>query len=501
MRPKIVPIAVVSLLLGLGFDWLFYGKVPGISVFIYASLILGLTLYLARLFRQPLNRSIYWLIPVILFFAGMVLVRAKPLLIVMDIFLVLYLLLVVARLGSQPQTTLSRFQISEYFSLVGSMPLRIIGEFLQVLQKTVSRRGTKASSSLYIPIVRGVIFSLPILFVFLLLLSSADLVFQRYITSLFDPDISGETIFRLGLIGFVISMFLGAFALIFMPVSTPKQSAEMRKKFDLGATEASIILGSVGLLFFVFVIIQLAYLFGGLEHLTASGYTYAEYARKGFFELIAVAMISLALIWNVKRYTGLRATPQTRVFKWLSALLIVEVIIIMLSAHNRLNLYEEAYGFTTLRLLSHLFILWLAFAFVLLLTYILREKRDQYFVFPLFISMLCFFVVFNLINPDAFIARQNIQRFNDTGKIDLAYLGGLSEDAAPEVAKLLDHKDKKLREGVANILYQHSLGKDQTTSWQSANLARHRASQISDQKASQIQAGKLYVDYQKVHSN
>jgi hypothetical protein len=154
-------------------------------------------------------------------------------------------------------------------------------------------------------------------------------------------------------------------------------------------------------------------------------------------------------------------------------------MIIVASAHLRLDLYEEAYGFTTLRLWSHLSILWLVAAFILLLIHIIREKDEKNLAFQLFISVLCFFAVINIINPDAFIARQNIQRFKDTGKLDKDYLSTLSEDSTPEIAKSLNSPNKDLQQAASDILAQQQRYLDNYRNhWQSANLAAHRAENI-----------------------
>lgn len=500
MKRRAAPIMLVSLFLGLAFDLLFYGKLPGISVFLYTSLILVFTFYFAQRLKSRLNTSVYWLTPVILFFALMVSVRASIFLSVVNMLLVIYLLLVVLRLAQQPATKLRQFEIMQYLNLIGSMPVCILREFFMVLQRSMSNRHTAETKSSFVPVIRGAILSLPILFLFLVLLSSADLVFKNFVDSLFDFTIAPETVFRWSLIGFVTSLFTGAYALIFMPGSAHENTiAPDKKRFYLGTTEASIILGSVSSLFFVFVIIQLAYLFGGSGQVVSTGHTYAEYARKGFFELTTVAAITFLLIMTIKKSTNFRTPSQNMVFKWLSGTLIVEVMVIMLSAHMRLNLYEEAYGFTTLRLVSHLFILWLAIAFTLLIVHIVREKSERQLAFQLFVSALCFFGLVNLVNPDAFIARQNINRFNKTGKLDARYLNNLSEDAVPVIARMLDDPSKDKRNLAASILYTQKQNRsNQPGNWQSANFAKERADQILRNKVVQIEKGKLYLGSQEI---
>jgi len=496
MKNKIALITITSFLLGLSYDWLFFGKIPGISVLIYTSIILGATYCFAYLFKKPLNKSIYWLTSVILFFSLMIFIRANPLIVVLDIFLIIYLLITVARLASQPSLKLGDYDMHQYFSLVSKTSASIVSEFFQVLKKSLSNRNASVPSSTYKSVIRGIFLSLPILILFLILLSSADLVFKDYVDAIFHPNVSPVTIFRWGLIGFVSSLFLGAYAYIFMPSSeTIKRAENSKASFSLGTLESSIILGSISFLFFIFLIIQLTYLFGGSGHITSTGHTYAEYARKGFFELIAVATVSLILILNIKKNTKFRTLYQSIVFKWICGVLIAEVMVIMLSAHMRLNLYESAYGFTSLRLLSHIFIFWLAVAFSLLLLHIIKEDKENIFAHRLFVSILCFFALINIINPDKFIAQRNIDRFNSIGKIDTTYLGTLSEDAVPAISRLLDSPNADVKKNAANILYRRrqNIG-EESSRWQSANLSRQSAKNILDSKSERIDENNTFIE-------
>lgn len=477
MKQKTALIAAGSLFLGLLFDWFFNGKEPGASVFLYTFIILGLTGFFMWQFRQPINKAIYWLAPLSLFFAFMVFLRANQFLAFINICLVVYLLLMIVRMARNPDMAFASLKVLQYLTLGIRIPFAIMQSSLQSLLKSLSYRKTSHSSML--PIIRGLLISLPVLFVFLLLLSSADLVFKRLIDSLFDVQLQPDLVGHMLLIGFVGSLFVGAYALIFMAPSEPDPMLfPDGTELKLGATEASIVLGSVSGLFLIFVLIQLAYLFGGSDQMLSAGYTYAEYARKGFFELIAVASISLMLIVGIKKVVRLHTKTEKTTFKWLCGVLIVEVLIIMLSAHMRLNLYEEAYGFTTLRLWSHLFIFWLVIAFGLLAAYIIREGHERQFAFQLFVSVIGFFALINILNPDSFIAQKNIERLNETGKIDMHYIGGLSEDATPAIIGLLDHKDKVVRQGAADALYRKKERSSHEDGWQSVNAAKEQAKDL-----------------------
>lgn len=493
MKQRAAPIAVSGLLLGLIFDWFFYDKAPGVSVFLYTFLILSFTGFFMWQFNSSVNKALYWLVPLTLFFSFMVFVRASPLLAFINICLVLYLLLMIVRVARSPQASFSELTIQHYASLALKIPLAITQRALQFFTGALSNRRAPKSSAL--PVIRGLLISLPILFLFALLLSSADMVFQRIMGSLFDFQVDPELVSHALLIGFTASLCIGAFALIFMTPHEPEpKQLPDGAGLKLGATEASVILGSVGSLFLLFVLIQLAYLFGGADQVVSTGFTYAEYARKGFFELIAVAAISLGLILTIQKTVSLQTVSQKTTFKWLCGILFIEVLVIMLSAHMRLNLYEEAYGFTTLRLWSHMFILWLAVAFGLLALYITKERREQQFALQLFVSVLGFFALMNIINPDAFIARQNVNRFQKTGKIDTAYLHELSEDATPEIVRLLTQPNGKVQNEAANALYFQSKHAHEASEWQSVNAAKERAKQLFRIHDAQIDAGRARVE-------
>jgi hypothetical protein len=486
MKQRAIPIISSALLLGVLFNWFFVERLPGLSVFIYAAAILTLTLALAWQFRAKLNKTVYWIIPAVLFFAGMVFVRANQFLAFINILTITYLLSLIARLAHNPGKQLREFEVSDYIS----MPPKAANSFITAFNgffRTVTKRTENTRTASYVPIIRGVLYALPILVVFLLLLSSADLVFNKYATSIFHPNISPEFFWRTVLIVIITSVFIGAFAYIFRTSELKEQQGTAGTRRTFGVTESSIILGSVAGLFLIFVAIQSAYLFGGSSHILSTGYTYAQYARKGFFELIAVAAISLLLVGAIKKSTVFRSVQQKLMFKWLSGVLVAEVLIIMVSAHKRLDLYEDAYGFTTLRLLSHLFILWLAYALGQLLYHIIRDKRDSSYAFQVFVSLLCFMALINLVNPDNFIARRNIERYNATGKIDTYYLRDLSEDATPALADLLDSKDKQVQKDVANMLYWQKLRADQEPGdWLSTNLGRQRAKDVVNSKLTRI---------------
>jgi hypothetical protein len=244
----------------------------------------------------------------------------------------------------------------------------------------------------------------------------------------------------------------------------------------LGFVEAATLLVALDLLFLAFVWIQFAYLFGGRANITVEGYTYAEYARRGFFELLAVSVLALGLIVALHRYTPRETVRRKDIFAGLSSLMVLSVLVILASAFQRLLLYEDAFGYTQLRLYSHVFMIWLGFTFVWFLVVLwLQSKR---FALGVFLAVLGFLITLNALNPDAFIAEQNLVRYQATGKLDLPYLTTLSEDVVPVLVRSRDWLTAAERRTLDDHLQQRLQQMEENTRWRnwpSFHLSRQRA--------------------------
>src|SRR3989344_9251131 len=304
-------------------------------------------------------------------------------------------------------------------------------------------------------VAKGIALALPFIILFALLFSSADLAFKAYAGNLVNINLQPETVTRIALVILATLALLGGYSYTFGERREPKPSGP--GQYTPGKIEGGILFGSLNVLFLLFIIVQLRYLFGGQSNISELGFTYAEYARRGFFELIAVAFVSLLLLFFT----------HTLVSKFLSLALTAQVLVIMASSFKRLLLYEDAYGFTTLRLYSHAFIVLLAVIFVLLAWKIIAGFPESRFAFSAFLGVVAFVAAMNLINPDSFIARRNIERFAGSGKLDADYLLSLSEDAWPETVKVLNH-------GALRAKYEKKANSPLFWKWQAFNLSRSK---------------------------
>jgi hypothetical protein len=240
----------------------------------------------------------------------------------------------------------------------------------------------------------------------------------------------------------------------------------------LRRVEWALPVGLLVALFGLFVGVQFATLFGSDDYVRrTAGVTYAEYARGGFWQLLAVTVLALGVVLLASRYAP-APTRTDRIWKrTLLAALAVCTLVIVLSAVRRMWLYQEAYGFTTLRLVVLTCELWLGVCFLLVLVAVLRLRAR-----PLVREMAAAGVVALLalaaLNPDGFVAAYDVDRYAATGQLDTLYLGTLSADAVPALDRLPQPQRCEVLPSIAAGLPA------QEESWTSWNASRATAREI-----------------------
>lgn len=489
---------VVTLLIAWGFDFLFWKKEPGISFAIFIFLTLAGGIGLSLLEKVPPRKlSLLLLLPLV-FFTLSSFWRLEPFTSMVNVLLSLAFLAILAityRSGGWLQYGLVDYA-RRLVKLIGDAFSKPITTRKQLSinpddTKTIADEPVVDKSILskqrrkVLPVVRGLLLALPVLLLFGALLASADPIFGEGLEDFFQflkIENLPENLFRLSYI-LVIAYFLtGIFLHAFFTSSDEKligADKPLVKPF-LGFTEASIILGSVNLLFAAFVGVQFRYFFGGKNNINLAGYTYSEYARRGFTELVLVAFFSLLLFLALSAVAQRVNKRQRGTFSTLGALLTILVGVILVSAYQRLLLYEQAYGFTRLRTYTHVFILWLGVLLAVLLVLELIGKLRTFTLVSILVAV-GFGVTLNLLPVDGFIARQNILRAQEGAALDSSYLLSLSLDSVGEFWQLYNDGtiDSTLHEQIGGVLAcQAAYNPPTNRPWQAYNISRGRAERL-----------------------
>jgi hypothetical protein len=276
------------------------------------------------------------------------------------------------------------------------------------------------------PIARGALIAAPIATLLIVLLAVADPVFASFFTLNLDVG-------QLALdVTFVTAGSLVAAGLLRLAAAEPLARVD-GPAWRLGSIEGLVVLAVLDAVFAAFAVAQVIAAAGDAgDALRTAGVTYADYARSGFFELLWVAGISAVVLILFNRITNLTERTTKRAFQLLALVAIALTLLIVLVAFQRLRLYEEAYGFTMLRLYSHIFAVWIALIFLLLAADVAGLfQRRRWLVGAVSLSAMAVLLALNVINPEAIVVSLNIDRAQATQMIDAQYLATLSNDATP----------------------------------------------------------------------
>ena len=474
--------AILALVAGIIFDYLFFEKAIGVSYPLFVA-VFYCVFWVASHKRVSFQIDFGWFlfIPILLLSAAFA-THSNPVLLARNSVLIPPLLLL--------QTTLLVYgyewsSVRCVLRFMDRLIRQVFGTAPEVflepisLAKVVDRMAPEKRKTLK-NIFIGLIISAPVLVVVIALLAEADTVFQNLIANALKPlEFIGSIPLaeHMGVIGIITVLLFGYLALVLKAkVERISESAER----DSGAWDATIVatvLVMVNAVYILFCAIQFTYLFGGEEVIRSiPDYTYAEYARRGFSELIVVTVINLSILLIGLRFTK-NGGKLDRLVLALRCLLVLCTVIMLYSAHLRLKLYEDAYGYTYARIFAHTFIGFLFTLFMLTLYKLWRRELPLLKAFA--VAALLAYTTLNYVNIDAIIAQRNIDRYFRTGKIDLDYLQELSYDAMPELTRLSVVDNGDMAEKKMEVFLRDKGAELRSESpWQSYNFSKAKAKRI-----------------------
>lgn len=492
MDPRLARrVALAALLLGLLGDTLFDRMALGINV----PIAVAATLVLATRFRPSgshIDRLDGWIPPVAILAALGVALRADPIVVALDLVVAGVATLAWMICCSGVALTRKSVDLVVAVGLWAGAWLGIGG--IVVAGRAGSDgalRSALGSSRGVLPVLRGIALATPVVLVLAALLTSADAVFRRLIGDVlhlpFDPsDLAVRSVVVLAIAWPAAgALSIAAGELPYHPDQPARSlgaAARSRTGWLVlpGATEALVVLVAVDALFGAFVVIQVAYLFGGLGTVLGTGITFSDYAREGYFQLVAVVAFAGLLLAVAEA-----AAHRTRGFLVAALGLIGLTFVILASAAVRLGLYQQIYGWTELRFYVAASIAWLTIGGAVLGLLVIRD-RMRWLVHGLALAAVAVTLAVTAIGPQAFITHLNLARALDPtlvpaegySGLDASYVAGLGDDAIPEIMDALPRLDRASQGPLVSALRlrRAELVDDPSTlGWQAWNLAREQA--------------------------
>lgn len=429
-RLTYVATAIFLAVLGEFFVW---GNLPGLGFVLFIAVFLALFIELSAYFKHVRNKwAFLLLIPIAILcfdifrFNNYLVVFFGPLLVLGLVFL--FCVLLTVRNSKMRDFAFSRIPVVRN---VLSVFNGIYGVFADIFSPVPFLTKNKNTKMVFL----GILVAIPIVLVFLGLFMGADAIFADWIENLFDFKMNSlllEKIIRVGFFGLVLSAF---FYVLVSEKHDLLDKAISAIKID--NVISTVVLGVVNLLFLTFVFFQIKYLFGDASFVMEKGLRFAEYARSGFFQLAWVMAFALALITIV--YWSMSHHGNSKLVNGLQIFLILQVGVVAASALKRMGLYQDAYGYTVLRL----YVEWFVYFALVVLAFVaasvlIQLKFNKFFYAGLIMSITALIAVFS-VNVDYMIAKGNVERYvNNKDKkveLDVPYLRSqLSVDILPVFA-------------------------------------------------------------------
>ena len=310
-------------------------------------------------------------------------------------------------------------------------------------------------------VARTVVLSLLAVVVFGLLFASADAIFGEWVSAVV-PDLEDIVVARIFTAVAIAGIVLAA---CYLALNPPQVGVTSTRKPVAHRYEwlAPVLL--VDAVFVLFLAAQAAAFFGGHDYVrSVTGLTYADYVHEGFAQLTIATILTLLVVWAAARKADLSTVADRAWLRGSLGALCLLTLVVVGSALHRMDLYQDAYGFTRLRLLVDVFEGWLGLVVIGVLVAGVR-LRGTWLPRMALLSGAGLLLGLGLVNPDAWIARHNVERYEATGKVDWTYLRGLSDDAAPVLAELPP----------AEAACALARPTDSDDSWAAWNLGRSRA--------------------------
>lgn len=532
-----------AVLLGVLGDVLVRGEMLGLNGLLFiASVAAAMVMLRLRHRRDVLNGRVWALQGALVFFAAMFAWRDSNELRVWDVFAIFVVFSVLALPTLRITTHLAG--ISHYiFGFIISSINSLFAPFMLLLSDIKWASFQKNGWSKHvIASIRGLLIATPLVLVFGALFVAADAVFEGVVVRTLNIDLENviSHVFLTAFFTWIVAGYLrGSLIEIFalktvsavvsvvpktegsvnlVSVTEPveeKDTAEkeagadkeeekpkernwqdfdnsmLPKAFTLGAVEVGVVLGLLDLLFLSFVIIQIPYLFGGMDLVqNTPDFKLAEFARRGFGELVAVSALVLPILlvsqWLLRKDQPL----NEKLFRVLAGVQIVLLFVIMASAVQRLMLLTGplGYGWTTVRFYPLVFMLWLAVVFCWFALTVLKGAR-QYFAWGALWSALAILGALHFFNPDAFIVSRNLRLMERGREFDAKYNARLSADAVPALIEGLPLMNLEDQCAVRDLMVKKTEEIKTYRDFRSWNWSRSRARDMVEENRENLQLG------------
>jgi hypothetical protein len=355
------------------------------------------------------------------------------------------ILFIIATLLSSKKTSQNLF-VNGIIRLFGS--IAFVDKIFIALKSIMSGEEKKVKKTV-VKVLIGVGISALLLFMIVPLMFSADAVFKNIIEKYIDLSKIPKLIWKTLLSAVIAILFFGFLYIITVKKDVPKSEVKLKNKaFDFETTLV-IVLGAVGFVYTLFAVIQFSYLFGGVNRTLPEGFSITEYARTGYFEQVFMTVINISIIGTSVFFTEKSKGKIKTIINVMLTYFVALNLYLLASSAYKMGIYQHAYGFTVLRLLVDILIIFEAIVFILLAVKI--YKRKMKYMLCLIYFTASFWAAVSFINIEGLSADLNIALFENGDEIDIAYMARLDDVSSQMKYLYVEHYDSLGKANIAKI--------------------------------------------------
>lgn len=430
-------IYLITLLISIWNLILFFGHSLGISVVLFNIPAVALIIYVLYKEKKINNKyGLLFTIPIIVLSISYFLYTSLVTLVFNFIAIIaFYILLIIFTID---QTYIFGRLFDRAMNIIFS-PLGEIGKVYNEIFTKKARKEKKAISKETKNIIISILLIIPIVVIIILLLSSADVIFHNMFKGVFDlfaklrfikiNELITKVIFR-GIYLLLFFTYFSAFIYYLSNIINKNNYPEVKKN-NIELTIKPLFI-TLNIIYIIFDFIQIRSL---IFHKISMDITYAEYARQGFFQLMFVSLINFVIILLHKKFNK----KDIKFNKIMSIIMIVLTSIIVVSSFMRMNMYEQAYGYTVLRLLVYIILITELIIMIPTIIYVIKDKFNitKYYL----IILTIIYTIIGVLPLNYIIASRNIDKYYKDNKIDIDYLSNYNYDNLPVLIKLYNNTE------------------------------------------------------------
>ena len=458
---------------------LFIGKNIGLSMLLFVVPFTCFLIHLLKKENKIKNKRAKWLFIPITLLSSTYLIFNNSFFNILNIFAIpIFIIFMIWEMFDEDL----KLNIGLIAKLIDALitPFSMFGEGFekakQALEERFKIKGKKGNKSR--KVVKSVLITIPVVIVILLLLSSADATFGNFFSQILNSVQTGIAKIQIPLIlvkiifaGIAFIYLLGAFYYV---SKVYEKEDEVDEKTSKDSFTIKMILGSLNVIYFIFCIIQIKSFF-----IQDASINYAQYARQGFFQLLVVSLINIVVILYAKRID-----KKSKYINFMCLAMILFTYIILGVSAYRMYIYEKEYGYTLLRLLVYSGLITEGLMLVPTSFYILNKRVNlTKSYFGIFVVV---YLCMNFANFDNIIAKRNVEKFFETGRIDLIYsVESLGTDAINEKIRLLESDKLKDISKSSNKILIRAMNESlyyEEVDFRNFNISKMQAKKIIEEK-------------------